>query len=66
MKVVADENYKFRSEGMKVYIEENILGMKNPNPNDIKERINAIKSEKAKIKIKERLHTEKTFWRKQK
>lgn len=48
MKIIADEGYKFRSEGMKIYIDANILVTKNPNPKNVKERIDLIKTERAK------------------
>lgn len=43
MKVLADYDYKFQSEGSKVWIEWQILQKKNPRIEDVIERINALK-----------------------
>lgn len=66
IRVIAEEGYKFRSEAMKIYIEENILGSKTSNSKSVKERIELLKKERENIEKKQRLDWEKNYWRKQK
>jgi hypothetical protein len=51
MKILADYGYKFRSEGMKVWIQSQILQTKNPRAVDVIERIEAEKISNQKSDI---------------
>lgn len=46
MKVLADNGYKFQSEGSKAYIQSFILQAKNPRIADVQERIESDKQNK--------------------
>lgn len=54
MKFLADNGYKFQSEGVKKYIESFIFQTKNPRFNDVKERVEFEKINKEKSRIKQR------------
>lgn len=60
MKVLAENGYKFQSEGSKVYIETFILGSKNPSVEKVKETIEIEKQNKIENQIKQK----ELYWEK--
>lgn len=60
MKVLADNGYKFWSEGSKVYIETFILGSKNPSVEKVKETIEIEKKNRLENQIKQK----ELYWEK--
>lgn len=66
IQVLGENGYKFQTEGSKFYIDNYILGSKNPSVESVKEIIKVREKETVEEKIKERLSWEKKFWRKQK